>query len=348
MSRVIFSYRVKSDTGFAPCIDNGLFSLACCKGGQIRNGKNILTGVRYHIGKHWFQHPEDEIYVLGIHKNKLLYYAKTTKGFDSSSGGCPSPIMPDGTLLSLPIPDEYAPAVVQNPEKLLKFNDLVYKGHTYTQLLAGLRQTKTYNVCHLDPDLRMDVRSTPVNGWKAAFGQTESALGVLRNAKVQIGDLFLFFGLFRKAEYYKDTMRFVRGAKKIQIIYGYLEIGEILDKPEQIEKFYWHPHATKGLYEEEKNAIFLPGKHLSLCPSLPGYGVLDYREDRILTMQGENTATWKPHSFYMPNSINDDRKNSAKKGSKGLYYAGQWQELVLKPNDDANDWALKMITEASL
>ena len=26
------------------------------------------------------------------------------KGFDSSNGGCPSPILSDGTLLSLPIP----------------------------------------------------------------------------------------------------------------------------------------------------------------------------------------------------------------------------------------------------
>ncbi len=26
------------------------------------------------------------------------------KGFDSANGGIPSPIMPDGTMLSLPIP----------------------------------------------------------------------------------------------------------------------------------------------------------------------------------------------------------------------------------------------------
>ena len=26
------------------------------------------------------------------------------KGFDSGSGGCPSPIFPDGTMFSLPIP----------------------------------------------------------------------------------------------------------------------------------------------------------------------------------------------------------------------------------------------------
>lgn len=78
MGKVIFSYRVKNDTGFAPCIDHGLFTIACCKGGQIRNGKNVLTGVRYHVGKHWLQNPDDEIYILGIYKHKLLYYAKST------------------------------------------------------------------------------------------------------------------------------------------------------------------------------------------------------------------------------------------------------------------------------
>ncbi|MBO4456467.1 MAG: hypothetical protein J5802_01965 [Butyrivibrio sp.] len=28
------------------------------------------------------------------------------KGFDSTNGGCASPIMPDGTLLSMPIPSD--------------------------------------------------------------------------------------------------------------------------------------------------------------------------------------------------------------------------------------------------
>ena len=267
------------------------------------------------------------------------------KGFDSTSGGCPSPIMPDGTLLSLPIPDEYAPTVVSNPEKLLRFNDLVYKGNTYSQLLAGIRHTKSYNVCHLDPDLRENARSSPVDGWEAAFGQTASALGVLRNAKVDVGDLFLFFGLFREAEYFKDTIRFVRDKKPIQIIYGYLEIGEILNTPEQIERFHWHPHAVRELYEDDKNALYLPSERLSICTELPGYGVLTYREDRVLTMKGENTATWVPLDFYMPHNIVDDRKNSAKAGSKGLYYSGQWQELVLNESEGANDWAFRIIVD---
>lgn len=82
MNKVIYAYRLVDDTGFAPCVDNGLFSLACCKGGQVRNGKNIKTGLRYHVGKHKQEIPDDEIYILGIYRNRLLYYAKVTEVMD--------------------------------------------------------------------------------------------------------------------------------------------------------------------------------------------------------------------------------------------------------------------------
>ena len=36
------------------------------------------------------------------------------KGFDSQSGGCPSPIFPDGTLYSLPIPDDQSEVTYGN------------------------------------------------------------------------------------------------------------------------------------------------------------------------------------------------------------------------------------------
>lgn len=78
MGRIIFSYRIAYDMGFAPCIDNNIFTLACCKGGQIRNGKNIITGLRYHVGQHYYRNPVDEIYLFGIYKNGMLYYARIT------------------------------------------------------------------------------------------------------------------------------------------------------------------------------------------------------------------------------------------------------------------------------
>lgn len=78
MGRIIFSYRIAYDMGFAPCIDNNIFTLACCKGGQIRNGKNIITGLRYHVGQHYYRNPVDEIYLFGIYKNDIFYYARIT------------------------------------------------------------------------------------------------------------------------------------------------------------------------------------------------------------------------------------------------------------------------------
>ncbi len=56
--------------------------MACCKGGQIRNGKDIRTGLRCKIGKN---HKDDienkrrDVYLMGIYKNTLLYFAKVTE-----------------------------------------------------------------------------------------------------------------------------------------------------------------------------------------------------------------------------------------------------------------------------
>ena len=48
------------------------------------------------------------------------------KGFDSSNGGISSPILPDGTLLSLPIPGKF---------DNLSFDDLNYNGVSFSNIL---------------------------------------------------------------------------------------------------------------------------------------------------------------------------------------------------------------------
>ncbi|SEL35789.1 hypothetical protein SAMN02910353_02436 [Ruminococcus sp. YRD2003] len=76
----LYIYRLTSDTGLAPCVEDGLLSLACCKGGQIRNGKPIHTGLRYRVGamRDGADHKTDDIYLLGTYKNKFLYLARIT------------------------------------------------------------------------------------------------------------------------------------------------------------------------------------------------------------------------------------------------------------------------------
>ncbi|MEE1178042.1 MAG: hypothetical protein U0K71_13650 [Paludibacteraceae bacterium] len=69
------------------------------------------------------------------------------KGFDSGYGRIPSPILPDGTLLSFPIPD---PDSSGNP-----FDSLVFEDKSYYDIIKELSpKTKiiSQDTCHLDPD----------------------------------------------------------------------------------------------------------------------------------------------------------------------------------------------------
>ena len=75
----LYIYRMTDDSGFAPCVEKGLLSLTCCKGGQIRNGKVVNTGLRHRIGIHReANYATDDVYILGVYKNKMLYFAKVT------------------------------------------------------------------------------------------------------------------------------------------------------------------------------------------------------------------------------------------------------------------------------
>jgi hypothetical protein len=85
---------------------------------------------------------------------------------------------------------------------------------------------KLNNKCHLDPDLDKGATARP-EGWLPAFGQNSSAEGHLRKQRVAVGDLFLFFGWFRKAEQVDRKWHYVPGAPDRHVIYGYMQIGEI-------------------------------------------------------------------------------------------------------------------------
>ena len=52
----------------------------------------------------------------------------------------------------------------------------------------------------MDPDIRKGIRLREPSSWKPAFGQIGASQGLLSNAKVEVGDLFLFFGWFRRIE----------------------------------------------------------------------------------------------------------------------------------------------------
>ena len=125
--------------------------------------------------------------------------------------------------------------------------------------------------------------------------------------------------------------------KDITAINGNMHVGEILTKPEKISEYYWHPHASEERLGKTNNALYLPAKTLSFAPSLKGCGTLDFRNDRVLTMEGKGRSIWKEYDFLMPEHIYGNKKNSAKSG--GLYYSGIWQELVVYESEGLLEWA---------
>src|SRR5688572_14147554 len=68
------------------------------------------------------------------------------KGFDSSAGGTASPIMSDGTMLSLPIPDKSSP---------IRYHDITLMGRSLGDLVPAITRgrIKPHFGAHLDPDL---------------------------------------------------------------------------------------------------------------------------------------------------------------------------------------------------
>ncbi len=142
------------------------------------------------------------------------------KGFDSSAGGVPSPIFPDGKMLSLPIPDK---------DSKIKYKDIRWYKQNVGDIVSSLTKRKipSNSRAHLDPDLIRSSVPRP-NKWKPALGQIAAAQGHLRNQEIGPGDLFLFFGLFREVVKGDSGFRYKPGTNPKHIIWGWLQIDEII------------------------------------------------------------------------------------------------------------------------
>ena len=137
------------------------------------------------------------------------------KGFDSASGGGPSPIV-DGRPVSLPIP---AGAASRTSYGDLGLGDLAH--------VASRGQHGPDDLCHHDPMF--------TDEGTCLFGQVGAAQTHLANRGVGVGDVFLFFGLFRED-----------GGDPHHRIFGYLEVGEVIAVADGVPEWlveHRHPHA---------------------------------------------------------------------------------------------------------
>lgn len=257
------------------------------------------------------------------------------KGFDSSSGKQANPILPDGTLLSLPIPDK---------EDTISFSSLKWNGMSYYDIIHSLNPKTKYTIdsrCHLDPDLRKGVKDRLPN-WKPAFGQMNASLTHLRNQNVSVGDIFLFYGWFRETEQKDGDIQYKKNGLDAHIIYGYMEVGEIIEYKEDVPEWCKeHPHFMYDkAWKAKKNAIFMPAEQLTIIPSLIGCDVLDYRRDRVLTKDGMSRRYWNLPKFFKKVNISYNAKSWR---DDVFISAGRGQEFVMDATPEIINWVKHII-----
>lgn len=177
------------------------------------------------------------------------------KGFDSGSGGGASPIV-DGKPITLPIP---AGAASRTSYGDLGLGELVER--------SSKGKLGAKDLCHHDPMF--------TDRGECLFGQCGAAQTHLERQGVGLGDVFLFFGLFRD---------FDNGGEPHHRIFAFLEVEEIIalgdGAPKELVDIA-HPHA---LAMHHKNDVVYRG---------PGQVASRASEALRLTVSGGPVTLWE-------------------------------------------------------
>jgi hypothetical protein len=241
------------------------------------------------------------------------------KGFDSAAGCIPSPIFPDGTLISLPIPEERGTT---------RYSEIESPVGSLGTLVRDLSDGRILPSCpaHLDPDLVRSARPRR-KGWRPAFGQNSAAATHLDRLGVGSGDVFLFFGWFKRVDRADGRWTYVPGAPDLHVIFGWLRVGEV--RQETIRGNEDHPHFTLRTRYTSNSRVYLAGS-----PADGGVFPAFHRELQ-LTRDGLTRSNWRLPADFIPlhrpplsYHANQDRWSS--EGDQCLLRTvGRGQEFVL-------------------
>ena len=285
---------------------------------------------------------------------KLIF---SRKGFDTNYGGIPSPILPDGSMISFPIPHDQEPT----------FKDIKYNKtnlfNILDELAYGFEQDQG---THLDPDLRYEARPRS-HGWLPCFGQVGNPQSHLENMGVSLGDLFLFFGWFHQTYYddIEEKILFAQDAPDLHMLFGWLQIGDIfkptLDPDSVPDWASHHPHVHYAEdYPESNNTLYVAFKHLhipGLKKKIAGGGVFNkFNRALQLTAPGCTRSIWQlpqwmfPSNGRKPLSYHKDIKRWRREDNHTLLQTvGKGQEFVLDCDEypEAASWLLNLFKQTT-
>lgn len=279
------------------------------------------------------------------------------KGFDSGYGGMPSPILPDGSLISLPIPSRSDSFTVA---------DANFSGIDLGKLVFDLskgRHSHTTKV-HLDPDLDRPARLR-LRGWRPALGQTGSSQSHLARCGVGAGDVFLFFGWFREAELRNGRWSYARGARDLHVLFGWLEVCDVLpivtERDMALSQYPWianHPHvASPDWYCSELNTLYVASEK-SRFSSTSDFGAgrfATFKPNLQLTKPNCTRSVWSLPDWFLPNgrtpiTYHPNPSKWALDGSHvTLQSAAKGQEFVIDGREypELESWVSSIIREGA-
>jgi len=276
------------------------------------------------------------------------------KGFDSAAGKTASPILPNGTYVSLPIPDE---------RSSIRYKDISWNGGTLGTLVEHLSNglISSTDRAHLDPDLRTESLKERAQGWRGLFGQVGSAQGHLSRF-VEPGDLFIYFGWFKHVTMNPDgECTYSRNSPDMHVLFGWLQVETIFALRPNVAIPEWatyHPHCVRG-FSKQNNTLYIASRDLVLGDTLypdRGFGVFtNYKQEYCLTCPNQpNRSVWKlPRWFYpftkdrSPLTYHSDSARwQLQEEAVLLRTAGRGQEFIIDCLEypEAIGWARNLIT----
>lgn len=215
------------------------------------------------------------------------------KGFDSSAGGGPSPIV-DGRPISLPIP---AGAASRTTYGDLGLGDLA------AQASRGRFGADDY--CHHDPMFLVGEDGIG----SCLFGQCGAAQTHLERQGVGVGDAFVFFGLFADE----------RTGERHHRIFGYLRIDEVISLGAGLPAglvALAHPHA---LAMHSSNDVIWRGE---------GWTAGRASEALRLTVPGGPPSLWARPQWLKPGGLSYHDRADRWLGGGRLKSVARGQEFV--------------------
>ncbi len=293
------------------------------------------------------------------------------KGFDSGNGGVPSPILADGTLadgtlVSLPIPSDDD---ISGDD--ISYDHIQAEDCNLGKLVSDLTKGTIPETAraHLDPDLNPDSVTRETN-WRPLFGQCDAALSHLQNNNVGKGDLFLFFGWFRRAK--RDTAGkygFVQNAPDLHVLFGWLQVDQVWDcTKDRIPSWAaGHPHVARkcGSVFVKYGSVFVASDRLNNSDVAGGGAFKTFKdkdkdeESLCLTARTPNKSRsfWRLPKWFYPFNSGAERtpliyhrqreRWKANNDFVELDTAKRGQELILNADEypEAVDWAHKIISQ---